>query len=160
MAYKEGLQRGLKLPKLIIVGSKGWYTNDILYEFNYDPEMRDLVDIGSRNDQELEWLYQNCMFTIYPSVYEGWGLPIAESLARGKVCVSSNTSSMTEIAGDLIDYFSPYNSSECLEAIMKYTKNDVRISKEKEIQNKYKPITWDETYIQTKKFVEELSSSK
>ncbi len=153
MAYKQGIAEGKRMPKLVIVGGKGWYTGDVMYAFEHDPDMKDLVYIGGRTDEELEWLYQNCLFTIYPSVYEGWGLPIAESLARGKLCISSNTSSMTEISGKLIDYFSPYDSRECLNAIMRYTNTEVLESKELEIKNEYKLHTWDQTYNQVDKIL-------
>lgn len=157
MAYKEGMARGIKLPKLVIVGGKGWYTDDLLFAFKHDPSFRDIVHIGGRTDEELSWLYENCLFTVYPSVYEGWGLPIAESLARGKVCISSNTSSMTEIAGDLIDYFSPYDSGQCLEKIQYYLEDDNLKKKQKEIQKKYKPLSWGQTALQVERFVNKIS---
>lgn len=158
-AYKLGLSRGRKLPKLVIVGGKGWYTGDILYAFKNDPELRDMVFVDRSSDQELEWLYQNCKFTIYPSVYEGWGLPIAESLARGKVCIASDTSSMTEIAGNLIDYFSPYDSAACLALISKYLDQNKLADKVREIQNEYKPRTWNQTQEQVQSFVEGISKT-
>ena len=145
--YKLGLSKGIKMPKLVIVGGKGWYTSDILFEFAHDPQMKDLVYIMHHaNDNELKWLYENCKFTIYPSVYEGWGLPVAESLAYGKLCLSSNISSMPEIAGSLIDYFSPYDSGECLRVIEKYLDHRTLQTKEVEIANRYTAVTWDETY--------------
>lgn len=155
--YKLGLSKGIKMPKLVIVGGKGWYTNDVLFEFAHDPQLKELVHIMHHaNDNELRWLYQNCRFTIYPSVYEGWGLPVAESLAYGKLCLSSNVSSMPEIAGDLIDYFSPYNTNECLETIVKYLDDAVLRRKEKEISNSYKTYEWDSTYKQIVKFVKSV----
>jgi glycosyltransferase involved in cell wall biosynthesis len=155
-AYKEGFRRGLKLPKLVIVGGKGWYTSDVVYQFTHDPAFRDMVYIGGRSDQELEWLYQNSLFSIYPSVYEGWGLPIAESLAHGKLCLSSDTASMPEIAGDLIEYFSPYDPVGCLELVQKYMNKDVLQKKEKQITENYKPVSWDHTFDQVQKFVNKM----
>jgi glycosyltransferase involved in cell wall biosynthesis len=153
-AYKLGLSKGLRMPKLVIVGGKGWYTSDVLFEFAHDPQMKDLVYIMHHaNDNELKWLYENCKFTIYPSVYEGWGLPVAESLAYGKLCVSSNVSSMPEIAGGLIDYFSPYDSGECLEAIEKYINDENLLKKEAEIKKVYKTNSWDQTFEQTQKIL-------
>ncbi|HTE57626.1 MAG TPA: glycosyltransferase family 1 protein [Verrucomicrobiae bacterium] len=155
-AYKEGFRRGLKLPKLVVVGGKGWYTGDVMYQFTHDPAFRDMVYIGGRSDQELEWLYQNCLLTVYPSVYEGWGLPIAESLAHGKLCLASDTSSMTEIAGDLIEYFSPYDTVGCLELLQKYMDKPTLAKKEAQIQKTYQPVAWDHTFTQVKKFVDKM----
>jgi hypothetical protein len=153
-AYREAHLRKISLPKLVIVGGKGWYTSDILYEFANDPVTKDLVRVMHKiDDSQLGWLYENCRLTIYPSVYEGWGLPIAESLSYGKMCIASKTSSQTEIAGDLIDYFSPYDAVGCLQQIEKYLDDEKISAKEAEIKSKYKPTTWQETYQQAAKVV-------
>lgn len=148
-AYKEALSRGIDMPDLVIVGGKGWYTGDVLYQFKHDPELKNKVHIvHGITDKQVAWLYHHCLFTVYPSVYEGWGLPIAESLAYGKVCVASSASSMTEIAGDLIDYFSPYDSAACAKSIETYLDAPTRDAKEAEIRKIYKSSTWDHTFKQ------------
>src|SRR5262249_3341185 len=53
------------------------------------------------------WLYGRCLLSVYPSHYEGWGLPVAEALAHGKYCVASATSSLPEVGGGLADYADP-----------------------------------------------------
>ncbi len=153
-AYKEAAARGIEMPDLVIVGGKGWYTGDILYQFKHDPDLKHKVRIiHGISDKQVAWLYLHSLFTIYPSVYEGWGLPIAESLAYGKVCIASNASSMTEIAGGLLDYFSPYDSVGCLDLIAKYLVNDVRAKKEQAIRKAYTPYTWDQTFGQITRVV-------
>jgi glycosyltransferase involved in cell wall biosynthesis len=153
-AYKQGCRQGLKLPKLVIVGGKGWYTGDITYQIQNDPELKDLVEIEHHvDDRQLKWLYQNCLFTVFASVYEGWGLPIAESLGYGKVAIASDSSSMPEIASDLIDYFSPYDASGCLKLITKYQDKATRLKKEAQIKKSYKPTSWDQTYQQVAKLI-------
>jgi glycosyltransferase involved in cell wall biosynthesis len=146
-AYREADLRGIDLPDLAIVGGTGVYTTDILYQITNDPIVNKKIHVlRGIDDANKDWLFRNCKFTVYPSVYEGWGLPIAESLAYGKVCVSSFTSSMREIAGDLIEYFSPYDSVGCMKLIQKYTDPKVCEAKEKEIKKHYKAVTWDEPY--------------
>jgi len=146
-SYKLAKQNGVTLPKLIIVGRPGWLVEDLLFEIQNDPETQDdIVILNGIHDSQLAWLYENCLFTVYPSVYEGWGMPIAESLAYGKLCIASNTSSMTEIAGELIDYFSPYDPVGCLEAIKKYVKPDTRKSREVAILAGYKSQSWQTTF--------------
>lgn len=152
--WKEAHRQGLEMPKLIIVGRVGWYTGDVVHFIQLDPAVRDNIHILENiNDRQLAWLYQNCLFTVYPSYYEGWGLPIAESLAFGKLCIASNTSSMPEIAGDLIEYFSPYDSSECLKQVVSFLNSDRLLKKEKEIARSYNPTSWDDTYKQMKKII-------
>ena len=52
-------------------------------------------------DRELAWLYGRAAFTVFPSLAEGWGLPIGESLWFGKPCVASDATSMPEVGGPL-----------------------------------------------------------
>ncbi len=64
------------------------------------------------NDRELHHLYKHCLFTVFPSLYEGWGLPIGESLWHGKVCATSNVSSMPEAGGGACAYFDPTDPAD------------------------------------------------
>lgn len=150
-AYKLAASKGIKLPPLIIVGRKGWLTEDIYEIINNDPEVNKLIIfMENLSDEELTWLYENCMFTVYASFYEGWGLPIAESVAHGVPCLASNTSSMTEIAGDLIEYFSPASSDDCLQAILRLSEDEsLKLARER--VKKYKPTTWDQTFNQVER---------
>ena len=154
--YKLAKSRNIQLPKLIIVGRRGWKTDDIFDMMNSDPETKDDVTfLQTASDGELSWLFDHCLFSIYPSFYEGWGLPIAESIAHGKTCLSSNTSSMPEVAGKSIDYFNPVSTDECLAAITKLMDKKERDNAEKRIK-KYKITTWDDTYAQVDKIIKEL----
>lgn len=155
-AYKLAAQRGVKLPKMVVVGRRGWKTDDIFDIIGQDPDTSTLFEmLTDVSDEELSWLYSNCRFTIYPSFYEGWGLPIAESIAYGKPCISSNTSSMPEIAGELISYFSPMSSDECLKSIIKLLDdNELKLATKR--ISKYKITSWDDTYQQIISSLEEL----
>jgi glycosyltransferase involved in cell wall biosynthesis len=64
------------------------------------------------SDAQLALLYSACYFTVFPSRAEGYGLPVAESLGAGKLCVASNATSIPEVAGDLADYFDPWEKSQ------------------------------------------------
>ena len=145
-AYKLGLEKDIDLPQLVVVGSRGWLSGDFQYLVENDPALKDkLVILDNVNDTGLQWIYQNCLFTVYPSMYEGWGLPVAESLAYGKMCLASNSSSIPEIAGDLIDYFSPYDPADCLSQLVKYLDIDKLGQKEAQIKAKYRLTTWSAT---------------
>jgi len=144
--YKLAYKRDIKLPDLIIVGRVGWHAENVYEMLTCDPEVNNNIHIMQNiNDNELSWLYDNSLFTIYPSFYEGWGLPVAESIRRGKVCLSSNTSSLPEIAGELINYFNPSSTDECLEAIVKLT-NPITLKKAVEKIRNYKVTSWDDTF--------------
>ena len=87
------------------------------------------------------------------SLAEGWGLPIAESLQHGRFCLASNTSSMPEIAGDLIDYFSPYDARECCEIIYEYANGNKYVKRNELIKKEYRVFTWDESFESYKDMV-------
>jgi hypothetical protein len=154
--YKLAKSRREELPKLLIAGRRGWKTDDIFDIIKSDPEVNEkIIFLEGVTDEELSWLYRHCLFTIYPSFYEGWGLPIAESIAYDKPCISSNTSSMPEIAGNLIDYFNPASSEECLAAILQMCDGKYLAKATKKIEH-YRPTTWDDTYKQVDDLMKEL----
>ena len=97
-------------------------------------------------------MYENCAFTVYPSLYEGWGLPIAESFAFGKPCIASNKSSMPEVGQHYAEYFSPYNADALATLILRYSDTKYLESRTKLLQS-YQPNTWDETAKAVRKFL-------
>jgi glycosyltransferase involved in cell wall biosynthesis len=102
---------GDRCPSLVLVGRWGWRIEEFqkeLFESNFlDGKV---VIFHELSDFELAHLYKNCMFTIFPSFVEGWGLPVGESLAYGKPCIASNTSSIPEVGGDFCRYIDPHNA--------------------------------------------------
>ena len=110
--------------KLIIVGKKGWLFDDILTI----PEafQDDIIFKGYVSEDELIRLFQTAHFFIYPSMYEGFGLPILEAMACGCPVITSNTSSMPEVAGDAALLVDPYQIEEIKNAIYTLT-NDAEL---------------------------------
>jgi len=147
---------GTSTPILIIVGKQGWLTGDIQHLMRQDPQVKDkIIFLNDISDVQLSWLYQNCLFTLYPSFYEGWGLPVAESLANEKYCITTKDSAMCEIAGDLIDYHNPHNSHECFSLVQKAITDPAYLKdKEKRIKKHYKITSWESTAKTINKIVE------
>jgi len=115
-SIKLANEKGIKLPPIVFVGKQGWHVDDFASLLERDPEISEsIIWLKNVDDASLRWLYQNCLFTIYPSLYEGWGLPVAESIAYGKFSIASRNSSIPEIAGNLIDYISPYSAQELVD---------------------------------------------
>ena len=156
--YQIAIIMNMKLPPIIIVGGRGRLTNDLLYKIDNDPKLKKLIIIKNDvSDQELNYLYKNCLFTVYPSIYEGWGLPIAESLAYSKFCLASETSSMPEIGGKLLEYFNPYDPKQLLDLMIKYLDLKTRNIAEENIKNNYKITTWDDTTKQLFEIINKVS---
>jgi len=104
---------GLNAPRLVFAGQRGWLSDDF-YDFLHGTGYVHgyIRTVGDATDSELKYLYENCQFTVYPSYYEGWGLPVGESLWFGKVCVTSTTSAMPEVGGSMCVYVNPNNLND------------------------------------------------
>jgi glycosyltransferase involved in cell wall biosynthesis len=104
------LKREADAPHLIIAGQPGFGSRDLLYMMCHDPWTAGRITLlHGASDAELAWLYEHCLFTLYPSWYEGWGLPISESLAYGKTFVASDRSSLPEAGQGLGIHLDPYD---------------------------------------------------
>jgi glycosyltransferase involved in cell wall biosynthesis len=137
-------EHGCVVPPLVIAGQRGWLCDDLQYEVRNDPLVKDrILLIEGLHDGELDWLYRHCLFTLFPSHCEGWGLPVCESLAHGKYCIASNRSSLPEIAGPLIDYHDPYDFAACKALVEKALFDEpYRRRREDDIQRNYRKTSW------------------
>jgi glycosyltransferase involved in cell wall biosynthesis len=144
-------------PRLVIMGSKGYLGEEVISMIESDPEVKDNISILTGiNDEFKNEVVDNSLFSIFPSSYEGWGLPVAESIARGKPSLSSNQTSMTEIAPELVQYFNPFDTKECAVEISKRIKDLSIISyDESRIINTYRNTSWIDTTDQILNFFEE-----
>jgi glycosyltransferase involved in cell wall biosynthesis len=144
-AYLQLIDAGvLDLPLLVFIGMPGWGVTDMLEDLRLDPRITPYIRIFNNvSDADLSWAYHNAYFTVFPSLYEGWGLPVAESLAHGKFCLASNAGSLPEVGGDLIDYVDPWDVPEWAAKIEFYIKNPrVLLARETKIKSEYKVIQW------------------
>ena len=149
-AYRILVEKGfIDLPQLIIVGKQGWMDNGINQQTNFDPKISDKILVfNDLNDDYLDYLYENCLFTVYPSFYEGWGLPVAESFSYGKACITSNLSSIPEICSEVsifADPHDPYDWAEKFEELI-LDKNNIK-KYETAILEKYKRHNWNNTAV-------------
>ncbi len=71
-------------------------------------------------DSDLAALYQGALFTVYPSLTEGWGLPVQESLAFGVPCIASKAGAIPEVGRDLAVYVDPTDDAQVSAAIDRY----------------------------------------
>ena len=96
-------------PKLVIAGKEGWQAQEAVRALRSAGGEAPYLWIEAPTDEELVWLYGRASFTVFPSLAEGWGLPIGESLWFGKPCVASNATSMPEVGGALCFYGDPHD---------------------------------------------------
>jgi glycosyltransferase involved in cell wall biosynthesis len=109
---------GDKTPQLVFAGKYGWKIEAFKKLLQEDLSLQQAVTIiPQATDADLAVLYQNCLFFVYPSLVEGWGLPVGEAAWFGKYSVVSSSSSLPEVCGDLVDYVDPININECTQSI-------------------------------------------
>ena len=121
-------------------------SSQVIREMTHDPLVKERIYLPRDvSDNQVEWYFRNCVGTIFPSLYEGWGLPVAESLARGRICLASNASSIPEIS-ELPEFFDPHNPVGLSKLIMR-TLHDTEWREEVEdrIQSKFRVTRWNDT---------------
>jgi glycosyltransferase involved in cell wall biosynthesis len=119
-------ERGDNLPLLVVAGCRGWKAEAALSRLDEFFGSGRIVFVEAPSDAELHWLYAACSFTVFPSLVEGWALPVGESLWFGKPCAASDTSSIPHVGGDLCAYFSPYHAVAMKDAIRALLDTNIR----------------------------------
>lgn len=105
----EILQQNEKDLQLVIAGSHGWLNSPIYRYMGLSPARENIVQLGRVGDDELARLYNNAAAYVLPSLYEGFGMPILEAMACRCPVVTSNISSMPEVAGGAAVLVDPLN---------------------------------------------------
>ncbi len=134
-----------KVPPLVFVGRVGWMVEDLMAQLRHSENLKGkIILLNKVSDTLLNALYAKCLFTLYPSLYEGWGLPVAESLHHGAFCIASSATSIPEVGGDLVDYFDPENVSDAYAKIEHAILNpDYVQARKARIAAEYRPPSWD-----------------
>jgi glycosyltransferase involved in cell wall biosynthesis len=132
---------GDALPLLVIAGKRGWKAKEVIElldaanERDRTRRREPIVFVEGPSDAELQWLYASCDFTVFPSLAEGWGLPVGESLWFGKACAASQSTSIPEVGQGLCVYFDPARQDEMEAAIKTLLDPAVRAAYESKIKS-------------------------
>jgi len=104
---------------LIIAGGKGWLYEQMLEEVRRQNLADRVRFIGFVDEQDLPALYSASAMFVFPSLYEGFGLPILEAMACGVPVLASDASSLPEVAGNAAMLLSPHNQAHWTAAMLK-----------------------------------------
>jgi len=140
---------------LVLVGFKGWNNKEILALIEKNKKY--IHYLGYISDTELAILYNKASLFIYPSFYEGFGLPPLEAMACGTPTIISNVSSLPEVGGDAVLYCNPYDIEDIKNKI-EMVLNDEKLQKsmrEKGIQ-RAKNFTWEKSAKEHLKLFKEV----
>jgi glycosyltransferase involved in cell wall biosynthesis len=148
-AWDEGMRTkclDAARDRLVFVGRRGWAIDDLLREIETNPLTRDtIVLLHDVADAQLTALYRACAFVVFPSLYEGFGLPLAEALGYGKLCISSNSGALAEIGGDLVMRLDPKDTLAWASTIARLMTSQSEIREwEVRVRSFYRPTTWDD----------------
>lgn len=115
--------------KLVLAGGKAWFWEKTLEKINQSPFKKDIILAGKVSFEDLVVLYRNARLFVYPSLYEGFGIPILEAQSAGIPVVAGNNSSIPEVVGfevsPRISYsvsallVNPHNAEEMADAVCK-----------------------------------------
>ena len=132
--------------RLVFVGNHGWATDDLMREIATNPATRDsLIVLHLVPDALLHVLYQRCDLVLVPSLYEGYGLPLAEALAHDKPCISSYAGGLVEIGGDLVLRLDSKDTVGWAHAIGHYLASPPELDAwSQRIKTQYRPTSWDD----------------
>ncbi|MCF7912913.1 MAG: glycosyltransferase family 4 protein [Candidatus Cloacimonetes bacterium] len=122
----EDLPVDLKNRYDLVLPGKNWSGSEIVLEYLKNSPDKERIHLPGFVDSEvLPALYQQCSLYIFPSLYEGFGIPLIEAMASGVPVVCSNTSSLPEIGGEAIALFDPYSELSIRETIWRVISSEI-----------------------------------
>lgn len=122
------IERVPNAPVLVLVGGVGWRCSRILERIRSNERAGKVVYLGRVRDELLPALYSAARFSVYPSLYEGFGLPVLESMACGCPVLSSDSSCLPEVGGTAASYFRTGNVEDLVHVLRALLSDDRRLA--------------------------------
>jgi len=158
-AFKKLQEGRFKDYVLVIAGEKGWLYKRIFEEIESSGAEQSIRLLGVARDEDLPLLYNCADLFVYPSLYEGFGLPPLEAMACGVPVITSNTSSLPEVVGNAGIMVEPHdiNSlSETMASVLKDKELKHRMSRDG--LKRAKMFTWEKMVSEVLKIYNEILS--
>ncbi len=136
-AYEELTLEGKELPPLVLAGRKGWKMEDFL-EGVHPSVTKKLCFTGFVEDEDLPAVYAGAKLFVFPSKYEGFGIPPLEAMAAGCPVLSSNAASLPEVLGERASYF----ENENIDSLKKALLSALADPRTEDLQTQAKQFSW------------------
>lgn len=159
-AFKKVRNEGYDY-QLVICGKKGWLYDDIFKKVKELKLEKEIIFTDYVTEEELEVLYKNTKLFVFPSLYEGFGFPPIEAMARNIPVLTSSEGAIPEIVGDATLFCNPYDIDDISRKIIEIIENP-RLKKsliEKGIK-RYKEFSWENSYKNINNIYESLLYEK
>jgi glycosyltransferase involved in cell wall biosynthesis len=144
-AYQRYVAAAEHPKPLVLAGGDGWLEGD-LKSYIEKLQIQDRVHVlGYVSDATLRWLYQHCWAFVYPSLYEGFGLPVLEAMAAGAATIASNSTSLPEVGGEAVLYVDPLDEDSITNALRLVEDADCRRTLQERCQRQAKHFSWETT---------------
>ena len=106
-----------KLPQLVLAGKRGWLDNEIFRAAERNALGKDILFTGYVREPDLAGLYSGAICFVYPSYFEGFGLPVVEAMQCGVPVITGNRTSLPEVVGDAGLLFDPFDTEALANAL-------------------------------------------
>lgn len=137
------------VPDLVCVGKQGWLVEFTLNWLRVHGHLAGKVRlIGTVSDLDLAVLYRCARFSVYCSFYEGWGLPVTESLSHGRVALVPEHSSLPEAGGPFAAYYMPGSADSFCDQVTLLLDGRHRAGLEAVIRARFRPRAWEDVLDQ------------
>ncbi|HXI23186.1 MAG TPA: glycosyltransferase family 1 protein [Pyrinomonadaceae bacterium] len=156
-AFEEVITRTSARPQLVIAGGEGWLIDETL-SFMNSASLKDRIQLtGYLNDEDLRALYSSSRAFVYPSLYEGFGLPPLEAMACGAPVIASRIATLRETLGEAAILVEPLDVQTLSRTIVEALKDERRRAAMREAGIKHAAkFSWDEAARRTHEVYERV----
>ena len=142
--------------QLVIAGKKGWGDRFYSELSGSAKDANSLVLTGFVDDEDLGALFSGSLFSVYPSFYEGFGLPVLESMSCGRFCLASNTTSIPEVVGGCLPMVNPESIDEIADMILRLIEDRSLLERyNRKAYENSQNFSWEETGRKTLEAINE-----
>ena len=142
---------------LVLAGGKGWLDEELQTKYDAMSQKYDVIRTGYVEDDDLPALYSGARVFLYPSFYEGFGIPPLEAMACGTPVITSDNSSLPEVVGDAAVSVDAHDTKELSNQLKRVLENDnlAKLLSEKSLAQAAK-FSWDKSADKLIKLLEDL----
>jgi glycosyltransferase involved in cell wall biosynthesis len=113
----RGIRPKVKLPQLVLAGKRGWLDSEIFRTAEQNALGEDILFTGHVAERDLAALYSGAVCFVYPSYFEGFGLPVVEAMQCGVPVIAGNRTSLPEVVGAAGLLFDPFDTQALTNAL-------------------------------------------